>query len=142
MPGIAPALLGLVFTANRLMSQEALRIVPEVELTPPQFRILNFLLNNPGCSLSDVATSLGVRLPTASVMLVRLGADGLVSRSRDPISRRRMQLALTEHGRTVILAVRRALFARIEARLEGISEEEKAALHRALPALHQLFAEA
>ena len=137
--GTAAALLALVLTTNRLMMLEALRAVPAARLTPPQFRILNFLLVRPGASLSEVAAHLGVRLPTASVMLVKLGRDGYVDRSRDPASRRRMRLVLTEQGRATILTVRQALFQRVDRARQKLSADEQDAVRQAVPALRRLF---
>ena len=128
-----------MLTTNRLMMLEALRAAPDARLTPPQFRILNFLLVNPGTSLSGVAAHLGVRLPTASVMLVKLETDGYVDRSRDPSSRRRMQLVLTDQGRTSITSVRQALFDRIDRAREKLSAAEQEAVRQAVPALRRLF---
>ena len=109
--------------------------------TPPQFRILNYLLVAPGASLSEVAAYLGVRLPTASVMLVKLAAEGYVLRSRHPTSRRRMQLVLTERGQEVTISVRTALFSRLHAGLDRLEESERGVLQEAMPALRRLFAQ-
>ncbi|MBK1661970.1 MarR family winged helix-turn-helix transcriptional regulator [Paracraurococcus ruber] len=138
---LPPALLAMMMTANRIMAMEAVRAVPDGRLTPPQFRILNYLFVAPGASLSEVANYLGVRLPTASVMLVKLAAEGYVLRSRHPASRRRMQLVLTEHGQQVTASVRGALFGRLGAGLERLEEADRAAIQDAMPALRRLFAQ-
>ena len=139
---IAPALLAIMLTTNRLMMLEALQAVPEARLTPPQFRILNFLLLNPGASVSAVAAHLGVRLPTASVMLVKLDTDGYIDRGRDPASRRRVRLVLTAHGQATIGAVRRAVFSRIDRARQQLSEADQQAVRQALPALRRLLLQA
>lgn len=138
---LPPALLAMMMTANRIMATEAVRAVPDGRLTPPQFRILNYLLVAPGASLSEVAAYLGVRLPTASVMLVKLAAEGYVVRSRHPTSRRRMQLVLTERGQEVTTSVRTALFNRLHAGLDRLEETERSILQDAMPALRRLFAQ-
>ena len=137
---LPPALLAMMMTANRIMATEAVRAVPDGRLTPPQFRILNYLYVAPGASLSEVAAYLGVRLPTASVMLVKLAAEGYVLRSRHPSSRRRMQLVLTEHGQAVTTSVRSALFSRLRHGLDRLEESDRNVLHEAMPALRRLFA--
>ena len=138
---LPPALLSMMMTANRVMAMEAVRATPESRLTPPQFRILNYLFIAPGASLSEVAAYLGVRLPTASVMLVKLAAEGYVLRSRHPSSRRRMQLVLTEQGRAVTASVRGALFGRLEAGIGRLEPADRVALNQAMPALRRLFAQ-
>ncbi len=126
-------LTGVLARAGRVISVEAVRAVPEVKLTPPQFRILYFLLSAPGASLSDVAAHLGVRLPTASVMLMKLEADGYVDRRRDPNSRRRMQLSLSDHGQRVMIRARATIEARLRAAFARLEEREQEELLRFLP---------
>jgi len=138
---LPPALLAMMMTANRIMAMEAVRAVPDGRLTPPQFRILNYLFVAPGASLSEVAAYLGVRLPTASVMLVKLAAEGFVLRSRHPASRRRMQLVLTERGQEITLSVRGALFERLRLGIDRLEEAERTVLQQAMPALRRLFAQ-
>ena len=133
-------LLAMMMTANRIMTMEAVRGAPEARLTPPQFRILNYLYTAPGASLSEVAAYLGVRLPTASVMLVKLASEGHVLRTRHPDSRRRMKLVLTTEGDALVSAVRQALFARLEGGLARLDGSDREALLAGLPALQRLFA--
>lgn len=137
--GLPEHLLLMMMASSRMMMLEAARTVPDLRLTPPQFRILNYVYRHPGTSLSQVAAQLGVRLPTASVMLVKLAQEALVTRERDPASRRRMQLHLTEKGAQVMAGVRANVFARIEARLLVLGEAARADLERAMPALEVLF---
>ena len=137
---LSTVLLDTMMLANRLVTTEAMRAAPDGRLTPPQFRILNYLAGASGASLSEVAAHLGVRLPTASVMLVKLASEGHVVRSRDPDSRRRMQLRLTRQGETVFAAVRGALLARLGTGLLALGPEDRAALQGAVPALQKLLA--
>lgn len=139
--GLPEHLLLMMMASSRLMMLEASRAVPDLRLTPPQFRILNYVFRHPGTSLSQVAAQLGVRLPTASVMLVKLAQEGLVTRERDPASRRRMQLQLTPKGALAMEKVRNAVFATIETRLARLDAERRAALAAAMPALESLFAD-
>ena len=139
--GLPEHLLLLMMSSSRMMMVEAARAVPDLRLTPPQFRILNYVFRHPGTSLSQVAAQLGVRLPTASVMLVKLAQENLVTRERDPASRRRMQLLLTERGERVMAAVRQTVFAKVEARLAQLDAGARADLERALPALEVLLSD-
>lgn len=139
--GLPEHLLLLMMASNRLMMLEAARAVPDLRLTPPQFRILNYVFRHPGTSLSQVAAQLGVRLPTASVMLVKLAQEELVTRERDPASRRRMQLQLTAKGARIMATVRANVFDRINSRLTQLDPALRADLERAMPALEALFAD-
>lgn len=136
---LSAALLDTMMLANRVVTTEAMRAVPDGRLTPPQFRILNYLHGAPGVSLSEVASHLGVRLPTASVMLVKLASEGHVVRTRHPDSRRRMQLVLTRQGEAVVVAVRSALLARLNAGMGTLEPADRAALDAAVPALQRLL---
>jgi len=136
---LPPALLAVMMMANRIMTMEAVRGAPDGRLTPPQFRILNYLHTAPGASLSEVAAYLGVRLPTASVMLVKLASEGLVLRTRHPESRRRMKLVLTDQGSEVVNAVRDALFQRLAGGLRRLSTSDIDALEQGLPAMQRLL---
>lgn len=137
--GLPEHLLLLMMASSRMMMVEAARAAPELRLTPPQMRILNYVFRHPGTSLSQVAVQLGVRLPTASVMLVKLAQEGLVTRERDPNSRRRMQLELTEKGALIMTRVRETVFSRIESRLSQLDAVSRNALEHAMPALESLF---
>ena len=88
-----------------------------------------------------MANYLGVRLPTASVMLVKLAAEGYVLRSRHPMSRRRMQLVLTEQGQEMTEAVRTALFARLHTGLDRLDPADRTLVQDAIPVLRRLFSE-
>lgn len=137
---LSPALLAMLMTANRIMATEAVRTVLNGRISPPQFRTMNYLLLAPGASLSEVADHLGVRLPTASVLLTKLASEGYVLRSRHPHSRRRLQLALTDYGQAVTTSVRTALLSQFRIGLERLEEAERAALHDVVPTLRRIFA--
>lgn len=126
-------LIGLLARAGRAIMVEAARAVPDARLTGPQFRILHFLRCKPGASLSDVAAHLGVRLPTASVMLARLEGDGYVERRRDPASRRRMQLSLSDRGQRVMAQMRGTIEARLRVAFAQLGAPEQQELLRLLP---------
>jgi DNA-binding MarR family transcriptional regulator len=135
-------LFATIMAANRLVAANAVRKASGQRLTPTQFKVLNCLANAPGASLTEIATLLGVSLPSASVMLVKLAADGYVVRNRDPKSRRQMQIFLTERGQAAVRSVRDALFDQLEAGLERLDQSDLVALKLAMPALERLFSKA
>src|SRR4030095_6687947 len=69
------------------------------QMSVPQFRCLNFVSHEPGCSISDVAAFLGVTLPTASAMIDRLVRAGALRTRPSRDDRRRTPLHLTAGGR-------------------------------------------
>ncbi len=92
---------------TRFLIAEIRRMDPSVRITPPQYRALILLERAPGMSLTDFAQELGIRTPTASVIVVRLVRDGLVQRSS--AGGRRLSLALTTKGRRLIDSVRQQI---------------------------------
>lgn len=76
------------------------------QLSVPQFRCLNFVSMQPGCTIGAVAGFLGVTMPTASAMVDRLVRAGVVRPSTPAQDRRRSQLHLTAAGRAQLQQIR------------------------------------
>lgn len=73
----------------------------EVELTMPQYRTLALLTHGPA-RVCDLAEALGIRPPTASGIVDRLVAKGLVDRRPGATDRRSVSCVLTAAGRNEI----------------------------------------
>lgn len=129
------ALLSVLIEANRVVILATMRGSSEKRLTPAKFRILNYIHETPGASLAQVAAHLGVRMPTASVMLLKLQTEGLVLRERHPASRRRLALMLTPSGLDTITSARAALFQRLLVALQMLCDDERQSLIKAVSAL-------
>jgi DNA-binding MarR family transcriptional regulator len=100
------------------------------ELSVPQFRCLNYIALEPGCTIGAVAAFLGVTMPTASAMVDRLVRAGVVRPSTPAEDRRRSHLHLTAAGRAQLQQIR-----------GGAREELRRALATLSPAqLHTLDA--
>jgi len=67
-------------------------------LSVPQFRVLAYLSRHPGSCVFAVADHLGVARPTASILVDRLVRRALVTRTENPVERRRVALWLTPSG--------------------------------------------
>lgn len=83
-------------------SEEAARAAG---LTPQQHQALLAVRGHPGpgpASVSDVAAALGLRLHSATELLGRTEAAGLLTRSTDPDDRRRTVCTLTAAGEEVL----------------------------------------
>ncbi|MGW4484898.1 MarR family winged helix-turn-helix transcriptional regulator [Amycolatopsis sp. NPDC004368] len=134
------ALTDAVLTASRVLVAVSVRSVAAAgdRLTLPQFRLLVVLHTRGPLKHATLAEQLGVTPPTASRMVDRLVAAGLVHRGHSPVSRREIVLSLTDDGtRTVrqVTARRRREIAKIVAKMP---EQRRRALVEALTA----FAEA
>lgn len=104
---------------------------PELELTMPQFRALLLLGQGPR-RMGDLASHLGVSLPSATSVVERLVQKGLVERRDDPSDRRVVLCALTPRGREEVEKVWRAGQMRLEAVADALSTEELALVVRAM----------
>lgn len=131
----ADALLEFLPAFVRLMVAEVRHGAGPNSLTPPQFRCLEILRREPGLSLSALAERLGVRQPTASLIVVRLVRDGLVGRGRAAGERRRVVLTLTDKGRNLLEAMRVAIRERIAIALGPLPAAQRARVAQGLEIL-------
>src|SRR5574341_449026 len=109
------------------------------ELTVPQYRTLAFVNRNEGASLSDVAEHIGLTLPSMSKLMDGLVTRGLVTRETHAGDRRRLTLALTPHGRTMLQSAHAAAQDCLSRRLAGLSASERAMVTQAMRALRPIF---
>ena len=106
----------------------------EQDLTLPQLRALMLLSRGPR-RMGEVAGHLGVSLPTATDLVDRLVAKGLVERRQGSRDRRVVECLLTPRGRELVeesLALRRSLMSAVLGRL---SDEELRTVASAVRAL-------
>src|SRR5262245_50727494 len=108
-------------------------------LAVPQFRVLAFLNQNKGASLSDVAEHVGLRLPSMSTLVAGLVDDGLVNRAPSAVDRRRVTLALTARGQATLDTARQATLKRLAERLAALPAHERATVVQGLEALRGNF---
>ncbi len=130
----ARQVLEVVPRAMRLL-REHMRREAGAGVSIPQFRVLAFLGRTPGASLSSVARFMGVADATASVMVSRLVERRLVSRVSDPAERRRVVLALTARGATILERSRAHARGKVAERLEALSGPDLDAVARGLALL-------
>jgi DNA-binding MarR family transcriptional regulator len=93
-----------IILASRAMVAVAVRSLagsPD-NITLPQFRTLVVLHYGGTRRLADLADALSVSPSTATRMCDRLVRKGLVSRARDDLDRREVNLAITASGRKVV----------------------------------------
>jgi DNA-binding MarR family transcriptional regulator len=132
----ADAVTDAVLTASRLLVAVSARSIASVEetITLPRFRLLVVLSTQRTVKLMEVAERLGVAPSTATRMIDRLIAAGLVSRETNPNSRREVILTLSPAGAAVVRQVtqrRRREIARIVGRMP---EQQRHGLVEALEA--------
>lgn len=109
------------------------------DLTLAQWRVLVVVADTDGVRIGELATRLGVAVPSASRLVRRLERRGLVTAERAEDDRRATNVRLTDGGRQVrdlVLRRRRALVERAtEDARSGVSAETIAALELLADAL-------
>lgn len=134
----ADALKALVPRFTGMMIAEVRRLDTPHRLTPPQARVLKLLSRVSVATLTEVADHLGVRKPTASVLVLKMVQQGLVARKS--ASTTRLALTLTPAGRAAIDRLDTALTARIIQTIGALSPAEIAVVTEAVVALNRVFA--
>lgn len=109
------------------------------ELNVPQFRTLLFVSRNTGSSLSQVADHIGLTLPSTSKLVDDLIKGDLMTRQEHTADRRRVSLAVTARGLTLLEASRKGTLAYLADKLEGISGAERETILKAMKALRNVF---
>ena len=103
-----PALLmHLILHTGRLLDEKVRAGLSEHGLHQGQARVLDALLEFGPQAVTQIATELEIAQPTATVMLKRMEAAGLVSRSAVQGDARVVLLKLTRTGRTAAERARR-----------------------------------
>jgi DNA-binding MarR family transcriptional regulator len=109
------------------------------DVTTQQIIVLGSLENG-SRRMSELAAEHGVRMPTMTRQIGRLARDGLVVRGREADDARVVTAELTEFGRRMLHIGRERRIAFLAGRMAALSEDERAAIQAALPALEKLFA--
>jgi DNA-binding MarR family transcriptional regulator len=114
------------------------REVTELRATPGQLTLLGILVEHEHCTMQELAEHLAVAPSTATAMVKRLLAQGYVERGHDSINWRTVWVKPTEAGRLAASVYHQARLASLQQRLERLSEDERASMMTALPALYHL----
>ena len=114
--------IGAVILASRAMIGIAVRSLTGCgeDVTLPQYRTLVVLSESGPRRLADLAGALGVSPSTATRMCDRLVRKGLISRTRDELDRREVNLEVTPEGRTTVMEVINRRRAEVCALLDSI----------------------
>jgi DNA-binding MarR family transcriptional regulator len=88
---------------------------------------------------SELAARERVQRPTATRLVARLEALGVLQRAADPADRRSSLLSVTPEGRALLEEMRGRKTAYLAHRIEKLDDEERAALDRAAAILERLL---
>ena len=103
-----------------------LPFLAEIELTPKESTILEFIANNPAASQKEIARETGTKQSLLVNILDSLTKRGLLLRERSKVDRRRQHVRLTEQGEGLREQIRALQHAANEALVAeaGLSAEE------------------
>jgi DNA-binding MarR family transcriptional regulator len=135
------------------IARELLEVVPAVmreirshmrsrgslDLTVPQFRTLAFVNRNRGSSLSEVADHIGLTSPSASTLVDGLIQRGLMTREEHPDDRRRVRLAVTRPGETILESSTNGTMTHLAKKLSSMSADGREVIIQAMNTLRPIF---
>jgi len=142
LAGELQQVLSKMFSVLRRGDTSRATVEGTADLTLAQLSILLTLLDKGPIRMTELAAHERVRTPTTTVAIRRLEKLGLVKRSRDPSDLRAVLVDVTPRGlvqHREAIATRRAKLAGM---LSKLSDEERAALTKALEPLARLAEQA
>ena len=131
-------LFGTVGRFRRQIRRTAPRGFDGARLTESQAELLRLVGRQPGISVSRAAAELGLVANTASTLVTRLAADGLLIRDVDPDDRRVGRLRLSEPAQRLADASRTARRAALADVLDELDDHEIASLATGLAVLDKM----
>jgi DNA-binding MarR family transcriptional regulator len=131
---VAARLRVAIFRTARRLRQEA-----GVDLGPALIAALGTIERHGPLTPSELAALELVKRPTATRMIARLEAEGLILRARDPADGRSSLVSTSSRGRELLHRLRRRRTAYLARRLRELSPDEVAALGRAAEILERLL---
>lgn len=130
-PELASELFGTVGRFRRQVKRTAGPTIG-TGLPESQAEMLRLIGRQPGISIREAAAELGLAANTASTLVTRLSADGLVERTVDPDDRRVGRLRLTASAQRIADESRAARRAALTGVLDQLDEDQIQALTRGL----------
>jgi DNA-binding MarR family transcriptional regulator len=127
--------LGITRTARRLRQEAG------GDLSPSLTAALSTIAAHGPLTPSELATRERIQRPTATKVLARLQAQGVVARTADPQDRRSALVAITPAGEALLDELRTRKDAYLARRLRTLSRDERATLRAASEILERLLDE-
>ncbi|MDP9842498.1 MarR family winged helix-turn-helix transcriptional regulator [Streptosporangium lutulentum] len=132
------ALSNVLFGIQRIIRRKLRHALDRPRLRGAQVELLQLVAANPGIGVSAAAKELYLAGNSVSTLVNQLRAVGLLHRETDPQDRRSALLLPTSEAEAQLRAWQERRVALVREQVERLSEDDRAALVAALPALHQL----
>lgn len=136
--GDAWALTDVITRLRRILRAGVREEVPWESLPMAQVELLQRLCEEPGLGVSELAERQHLARNTVSNLVQQMVSTGLLERRPHATDRRAVVLNATGVGRERLLVWQQANERRVRRALEDLSERERGAIDRALPALRAL----
>jgi DNA-binding MarR family transcriptional regulator len=134
-PDLVAEVFGVVGRFRRQLRRSAGRGFDSARLTESQSELLWLVGRRPGISVRAAAAELGLVPNTASTLVSKLVANGLLTRAVDDADRRACQLRLAEPTQQIVDASRAARRALISEVLGELDDDQIEALTEGLEVL-------
>lgn len=115
-----------------------IRLATPDDLPPLQFSALVTVEKCGPLRLGELAQKEAVSAPTMTKVLAALADRGLVERTPDPSDARSVQVSVSEAGGEQLNRIRSERTAMLDARLAGLTPDQRDVLRSAIPALEAL----
>ncbi len=116
----------------RLYHQRNHMLLDKIGIYPGQPFMLFALYNKDGQSQKDLAEKLGIRPPTITKMVKRMGKSGLIERKQDTEDQRVSRVYITEKGREICKEINKVRKIIEAESFSNFTEEELILLRRLL----------
>jgi DNA-binding MarR family transcriptional regulator len=90
-----------IYSAGLAIQRTYKPLLDELELTYPQYLLLNVLWEEDHLTVGEVSKRLGIESSTLTPLLKRLQAAGYVERTRNPADERQVFVELTERSKAI-----------------------------------------
>ena len=110
----------------------------ELGITPAEAGVIRIIGRTPGISQRELAQKFGAVQSRVVVLIDRLEAAGLATRTRRANDRRIQEIELTDAGRQLLVALGRAARSQEATLTQGLSERRKTELYALLAELGSL----
>ncbi|GAA4634224.1 hypothetical protein GCM10023196_074880 [Actinoallomurus vinaceus] len=132
-------LMDVTMAMRRLVRRRLRGVTPPPDLRPGQVELMLVVDRHPGVSVAAAARELRLADNSVSTLVNQLIRAGMLRRETDPDDRRAARLELTDAARRRIANWRDRRAHLVGARLDELSDEDRASIAAALPALRRLL---
>jgi DNA-binding MarR family transcriptional regulator len=135
---VADALFAAIGVLRREVRRAVGRPWPLQSLSGSQVELLRLIRRQPGVSVADAATELGLAPNSVSTLVGQLNDAGLIRRTPDPADRRVARLTLTSAARRYTEAWRDRRSAVAASAISQLTARDRVLLESALPVLDKI----